>query len=55
MKQFWTDLCLELDSEEWKCPTDKKHIIDLSWHCLLVAIFLADRQQERATCCTQTA
>ena len=30
MKQFWTDLCLELDSEEWKCPTDKKHIIDLS-------------------------
>ena len=30
MKQFWTDLCLELDSEEWKCPTDKKHIIDHS-------------------------
>jgi hypothetical protein len=30
MKQFWTDLCLELDGEEWKCPTDKIHIIDLS-------------------------
>ncbi len=30
MKQFWTELCLELDSEEWKCPTDQKHIIDHS-------------------------
>jgi hypothetical protein len=30
MKRFWNDLCLELDSEEWKCPTGKQHIIDLS-------------------------
>ncbi len=30
MKQFWTDLRLELDSEKWKCPTDQKHIIEHS-------------------------